>query len=187
MSDNKYTIVIITSDQCGYCNRYKQSGYHENMIKELSKLPYTNVVAINLPEMNAVSVLSGTSKYHKNLWRYAQWFPIIIVFNETFDDKDSDLKGVIYGAIRDKQGGVTHSPGINISDPKVFKQWLQEELKQNPIFSSERKRNRNIKPDSIIVANKNSVVNTSNPEYKYIKYYPNMYHDRKGIPKTKEW
>lgn len=73
-----YTVIILTADDCSYCQRFKLTGTYDTIHSSVSKLPnIQSVLKVNLSSMS--SPMPGTVPLFMN--KFNRLFPSIILVN----------------------------------------------------------------------------------------------------------
>lgn len=134
------TVVIATSPMCRTCGMYTEvdntgTSRRDRVVAAVNSVPGVRVVEISAKTFNEHDIKAACDGYHPQLVTYIQWFPILVLFNDTFDDRSKPLHGVIYGSIR---VGNELKPNITLSsyDGDVVKSWITDKLNSDKIFKS---------------------------------------------------
>jgi hypothetical protein len=134
------TVVIVTSPGCQTCNAYKTSdrpdgtSRRDRIVSALNGIDNIKVIEIEVPEMSLSVIKTTVNKYNAQLTNYVRWFPILLLFNDSYDDPNNTLEGVIYGAVN-IGGKVTPSGGLAILEADKIKTWALNEINNNSIFN----------------------------------------------------
>lgn len=181
-SSFKATAVIVTSPKCGTCNVYKNekssdgTTRRDRIVSSLNSIDDIRVIEIETMNLSPQTIKSTADKYHPQLSKFIRWFPIITLFNHSLNDRNSQLDGVIYGAIN-VGGQIKPSGGLKLFEGDLVKNWVNNELNDNPIFnrsnySSSSSSNNSSIPiprSKKLLSERGSIVKTKQPYGFYIR------------------
>ena len=129
--EKKSVFVIITSDTCHNCVRFK-TDFRNDLLKKLEDSGKINVVEINYQTSQPIQ----DPNYHPDLSSYIGWFPEFILFTgESWEDRSSKLRGeIMYGNMINGQPVISPG-GPKFSVDGIFS-WVEEKLSENLFKSS---------------------------------------------------
>jgi hypothetical protein len=137
------TLVVVTSQTCGHCVRYKQevSAKLIDSLKAYSnerrsnKLGGVDLVQIDLtntsPSNNVI-----LDRYHQDLKTLIKWFPMFLLFtSQSWKNTTGKLEGIIYNG--SLQGGEWRPTGKSPIDEVNIVDWVKNSVDRNSIFAKE--------------------------------------------------
>jgi len=135
-SSKNAVLAIITAGDCGHCKFFKQSGNIEKIKQSLSGSGI-DCVHIEFSKMSS----STPDGYHQGIKSFVGWFPSFVLFNNTFYNKSSELKGLRYKAKQKEfvRGGKTiktwvPASGFNPNDHGAIVAWTKKQASENSLF-----------------------------------------------------
>ena len=89
-SNKKLVLLIISSEKCSYCKTYKKE-HRDTVIANLKD--EVNIIEHDSPDF----IFRVKPEYHPDVARFQKWWPMFILFDESWYDHKSKLNGVILG------------------------------------------------------------------------------------------
>lgn len=124
---SKPTLLIVTSKTCSACHSFKQKVYHE-LKGKLQRLNGINIGEVDLDTMSSPL----PSVYPKEVRKFIGWYPTFVLLAPI---RNGRVEGAVFNG---KMNGERVSGPTNerpISADSIV-QWVEQELRSNPIFTS---------------------------------------------------
>ena len=161
MSSRSATAIIVTSDSCGACKQFENTGKRDQAVAAINSLPNVQAQVIKIPDLTQIS-MANLKNYHPDLPKFVAWFPTLILANETWHDRSSKLQGVVYGGeLENNQLKPTKGFGLNWFQPNNLKEWIPGEMKENKMFASLLSPSHNSSHNSSPIMNNNDVMRSN--------------------------
>lgn len=131
--DNRNILVIVTADDCGACNNFKQNGLSQ-LIKDIQTSGIVRHIHINKKSMKAVI----EAPYPTQLNSLAVWYPTFILingkaWNNNFSEsKNVDLPVEVFNGVY--KDGLVKFEQTNRKNLDKLIPWINDHVDNNPKF-----------------------------------------------------
>lgn len=123
------TLIVITAGNCSACNIFKRFV----RTKLFEQLKSDDIINITTFEFETLATVKFLPEMHKGVVKFAGYLPtLLLTLGQLWNNQDSKLEGVVHGR-QEINGVIQPMPRFPLDYDEIYK-WINEQLKDNPLF-----------------------------------------------------
>ena len=132
----KPKLIFVSAKTCPACVTFKRNSKPE-LKTQLNQRNLVDWIEIEYETLQDIADNIEIKGVHPDLNKFSRMFVpcLILVPGEQWDDPDSILDGIVYGATKNSDGLYYPSNNIDLRSSAILK-WIRETLSNNAIFNT---------------------------------------------------